>query len=111
MNTNLELTKDLASRQCVYMTDTGSTVIVHSELEPANQTIFDDLVNALKTEFGNKTLAKPITNTSANLDILFAVDDADIDANDYDTDVTDFGAMAQSTQDAMTAFINMANSL
>jgi hypothetical protein len=111
MNTNLELTKDLASRQCVYMTDTGSAVLIHGELEPANQTIFDNLVNALKTEFSNKTLAKPIINTSANLDILFAVDDADIDAEDFDTDVTDFAAMTQPTQDAMTAFINMANSL
>jgi len=111
MNTNLELTKQPGFRQCAYMTDTNSEIIVHSELAPANQTIFDDLVNALKTEFGNRTLAKPITNTSANLDILFAVEDADIDAADYDTDVTDFAAMSQPAQDAMTAFINMANSL
>lgn len=111
MNTNLELSKSVDVRNCLFMTNSDvSKLIEYATLEAGNKVIFDNLVNALKAEFVNNQLSKPITNTVANLDILLVVDDNDL-TDTMDLDSIDFENMTQTTQDAMTAFINMANGL
>lgn len=71
-------------------------------------------VTALKVEFANNLLAKPITNTgpasTENLDILFTVADNDL-SDIVDLDVTDYSTLSGDLQTKMIAFINMVNSL
>jgi len=113
MTTNLELIKG-TSREVFYMTDVDSKLISYITLSDENKVIFDAYVNALKTEFDDKSLSLLVNNSEVaynqNLDILLVVEDSDL-VSTFVTDPIDYSALSADVQTKMTEFINMANSL